>query len=78
MVHTSAVYVSVKNKSVRASVADADYFISWINNIIASTKPGGDWNKYFPETYTSVSKRYAKALGVYKKIRKEAVAAASR
>lgn len=78
MVHTSAVYVSVKNKPVRASVADADYFISWINNIIASTKPGADWNKYFPETYTSVAKRYSKALGVYKKIRKEAVTAAGR
>jgi len=33
-------------KPVRASAADAQYFIDWIDNILKNITPGGTWSKY--------------------------------
>ena len=48
-IHTAAVYINVNNQPVRASVKDAEYFISWIDNIIKKINPGGIWNKYYTQ-----------------------------
>jgi len=70
--HTAPVYVTVKNSPVRASYEDAQYFVKWIDNIIANIKPEGPWNKYFTHDLDVVEKRYEKARDVYKTIALEA------
>lgn len=70
--HTAPVYVSVNDKPVRASVEDAEFFVSWIDNILKNIQSGGKWNRYFPNDLTEVQKRYRKARDIYKKIAVEA------
>jgi hypothetical protein len=70
--HTSAVYVTVNNLPVRASVADASFFIDWIDNILIKIAPGGKWNRYFTHDLDSVEKRYFKAKEIYEIIANEA------
>jgi O-glycosyl hydrolase len=70
--HTAPVYISVKNAPVRASAEDAQYFIKWIDNILANTAPGKPWNKYFTHDLDAVQERYKKARTVYEKIALEA------
>ncbi|MEO6358360.1 MAG: CehA/McbA family metallohydrolase [Ferruginibacter sp.] len=69
--HTAPVYITVNNKSVRASADDARFFITWIDNILENIKPGAKWNKYFPNDLATVQARYITARGVYEKILKE-------
>jgi hypothetical protein len=70
--HTAPVYITVKNKSVRASAEDAQYFVKWIDNILKNIAPGGPWNHYFTHDLDVVEKRYEKARDVYEKIALEA------
>jgi O-glycosyl hydrolase len=70
--HTAPVYITVRNAPVRASVADAEYFEHWIDNILSSIKPGGPWNRYFTHDLDVLQKRYQKARDVYEKIALEA------
>ena len=70
--HTAPVYISVRNEPVRASVEDAQYFVKWIDNIIANIKPEGSWNQYFTHDLDVVQKRYQRARAVYEKIELEA------
>jgi hypothetical protein len=70
--HTAPVYISVKNKPVRASVEDAKYFVKWIDNIIVNIKPEEPWNQYFTHHLNIVQERYQKARAVYEKIALEA------
>ncbi|MEJ1241938.1 CehA/McbA family metallohydrolase [Chryseolinea sp. T2] len=70
--HTAPVYVSVSNKPVRASAEDARYFVSWIDNILKNTEPGGPWARYFTKDQQTVRDRYIKARNIYDKISKEA------
>lgn len=72
MVHTSAIYINIDNKPVRASAADAGFFADWIKNLLENIQPGAKWNKYFPKDYDEVSARYRHALNVYNKIKEEA------
>ena len=72
MVHTSPVYVTIDHQPVRASAADADFFIRWIDNILHNIQPGGEWNRFFPNDYESVSDRYNRAKQIYQQIKKEA------
>ncbi len=69
--HTAPVYIIINKKPIRASADDAKFFIAWIDNILDNIKPGGKWNKYFPNDITSVTERYKKARDVYKNILKE-------
>jgi hypothetical protein len=62
----------VAKKPVRASAEDAQYFISWIDNLIAKTAPGGDWSHYFTRDQEEVQKRYRRARNIYSKILEEA------
>jgi hypothetical protein len=70
--HTAAVYIDINNQSVRASVEDAEYFISWIDNILKNIAPGGLWNRYYTQDLALVEKRYKEARDIYEKIASEA------
>ena len=69
--HTAPVYITVNKKPVRASADDARFFISWIDNILENIKPGGSWNRYFPDDIDTVTERYLKARSVYENVLKE-------
>jgi len=69
--HTAPVYITVNKKPVRASAEDARFFIAWIDNILENIKPGGKWNKYFPNDIATVKERYIKARNIYENILKE-------
>ncbi len=71
--HTAPVYITVNNKPVRASAEDARFFISWIDNILENIKPGGKWNKYFPNDLETIKERYIKARTVYENVLKECI-----
>lgn len=69
--HTAPVYISINNQPIRASAADAIYFVAWIDNILKNIEPGAKWNKYFPNDYNTIKERYLKAKSVYENIFKE-------
>lgn len=69
--HTSAVYLTVGGQQVRASRQDAEYFVSWIDNILREIEPGGRWNKYFPSNLDAARERYARARNIYREIAAE-------
>jgi O-glycosyl hydrolase len=75
--HTAPVYVLLGNKPVRASAADAQYFIDWIDNILKNITPGGIWSKYYTHDPDSVRGRYLKARDIYARVRREAGGVAS-
>jgi O-glycosyl hydrolase len=70
--HTAPIFITVRNAPVRASVDDAQYFIRWIDNILAKTAPGGPWNQYFTHDLDVVQKRYRQARAIFEKIALEA------
>ncbi len=71
-VHTAAVFVLVDNAPVRASIADAEFYVQWIDNLLAKTSPGGDWNSYFPNNLIQAQTRYQQARAVFQQIAVEA------
>lgn len=70
--HTSAVYITVNENPVRASVEDAIFFVDWIDNLIEKTSPGGPWNQYYENDLEFAQNRYKKAKEIYLNIAKEA------
>jgi len=70
--HTSPVYLKIKDKPVRASAEDADYFVKWIDNILLKTAQGGSWSQYFTTDRDIIQKRYTDARNIYSKIADEA------
>ncbi|MEX1240999.1 MAG: CehA/McbA family metallohydrolase [Cyclobacteriaceae bacterium] len=70
--HTAPVYITVGRKPVRASAEDARYFVTWIDNLITKTSPGGEWSGYFTKDLDSVQKRYRQARDIYSRILIEA------
>jgi len=75
-VHTSAVFVTVNNAPIRASAADAQYYVDWMNGLLQNTSPGGDWNWYFPTSLSEAQARYQSALALYQQIAAEAAGSA--
>lgn len=69
--HTSAAYVLVGNRPVRASKEDAQYFVEWIDNILRNIAPGGKWNRYFPNDLATIQQRYQKAREAFNIIASE-------
>lgn len=69
--HSAPVYINVKDKPVRASADDAQFFITWIDNILTKTAPGGEWSRYFTHDQEIVKERYLKAKDIYTRILKE-------
>jgi hypothetical protein len=74
VVHTAAVFVIVDNAPVRASVADARFFVGWMETLLTNTSPGGPWNQYFPTSLSSAQARYTVAKALYQQIESDAAA----
>ena len=70
--HTAAVFVTVDNAPVRASVEDAQFFVQWIDNLLTKTSPGGVWSSYFVNSRTAAQARYQSAKALYQQIALEA------
>ena len=65
VVHTAAVFVIVDGKPVRVSAADAQFYVQWIDKLLANTSSGGAWNSYFPTQLADAQARYIQARNVY-------------
>ena len=74
-VHTAAVFVMVNGAPVRASATDAQFYVTWMDNLLATTSPGGVWNSYFPTSLAEAQARYSAARAVYAQIAAEAAPA---
>ncbi len=70
--HTGAVFVVVNNAPIRASQADAQYFVNWTSGLLQKTSPGGIWNSYFPTSLAQTQARYQAAEALYQQIASEA------
>ena len=70
--HTAPVYITINDRPVRASAADAQYFVRWIDGILQNIEPGGPWNQYFTQDLEGVQGRYLEARSVYEKVAREA------
>jgi hypothetical protein len=75
-VHTGAVYVTIGHAPVRASSADADFFVRFIDNLIRQTSPGGAWSSFLPHERDAAQARYRRAKAIYERIAAEARARA--
>jgi hypothetical protein len=71
-VQTGAVFVIVRKRPVRPSVADPQYFVEFIDNLLLRTSPGGEWNQYVPHDLDKAQARYRQAREIYRKIAMEA------
>ena len=72
MVHTAAVFVMVNSAPVRASAADAQFYVKWMDNLITKTSSGGVWSSFFPKERSAAQARYQAAKVLYQKIASEA------
>jgi hypothetical protein len=63
--HTGAVFVLVKDAPIRASAADAHFFVSWIDNLLKQTSPGGEWSGFFSKDREAAQERYRKAREIF-------------
>ncbi len=73
-VHTAAVFVIVNNAPIRASAADAQFFVQWMDNLLTKTAPGGVWNSFFPTSLSQVRARYQQAKTIFEQRAAEATA----
>jgi hypothetical protein len=64
-VHTGAVFVTVNNLPVRASRADAQFYMDWIDHLLSKTLPGGVWSSYFDTSRAAAQARYQAAKAIY-------------
>jgi len=69
---TGAVFVIVKKAPVRASAADARFFVAWIDNLIRQTSLGGEWSGFFTKDRAAAQKRYREAKLIFLRIASEA------
>ena len=67
-VHTAAVFVIVNGAPIRASVSDAQFYVAWMDNLIAKTSPGGPWNQYFTNNLSQAQARYQAAKAIFQQI----------
>ena len=67
-VHTAAVFVTVDNKPVRASVADAEFYVQWMDTLLTRTAVGGVWASYFPTKRAEAQARYQAAKAIFQQI----------
>jgi hypothetical protein len=70
--HTGAVFVVIKGQPIRASAADAEFFVEWIDNLIQQTSPGGAWSEYLSQDGDAAQARYRKARAIFEDIREQA------
>ena len=72
VVHTAAVFVIVDNAPVRASAEDAQFYVQWMDSLLANTSTGGAWNSYFTNNLNEAQARYQAARALYQQIALEA------
>jgi hypothetical protein len=72
VLHTGAVFVIVDNKPIRASAADAEFYVQWMDNLLEKTSLGGAWGSYFVNDRNAAQARYQAAKAVYQQIASEA------
>ena len=72
VVHTSAAFVSVGGKPVRASARDAQFFVQYLDRLLEKTAAGGEWGSYFSSQREEAQARYRAARAVYQRIAEEA------
>ena len=70
--HTAAVFVTVAQKPVRASVTDAQFYVQWMDNLLQNTSLGGIWSSYFITNRAAAQARYSAARNIYQQIATEA------
>jgi hypothetical protein len=70
--HTGAVFVIVDSKPIRASSSDAEFFVKWIDNLLAKTSPSGEWSKFLSHDRDAAQKRYREARAIFERIALEA------
>jgi hypothetical protein len=61
---TGAVFVIVNRAPVRASAADADFFMSFIDNLMRQTSAGGAWSGFFTHDREAAQARYRRARAI--------------
>ena len=71
-VHTAAVFVTVNNAPVRASAADAQFYVDWMNSLLQNTASGGPWNSFYPTQLSLAQSRYQAASALFQQIVAEA------
>jgi hypothetical protein len=74
-VHTGAVFVIVNDAPIRASAADAQFFVQWMDNLLTRTADGGSWASFFPTNRDAARARYQAARDLFQQIAAEAAAA---
>ena len=67
-VHTAAVFVTVAHAPVRASVADAQFYVQWMDNLLQMTSTGGVWGYFFTTNRVQAQARYSAARTLYQQI----------
>lgn len=70
-VHTGAVFVIVNDLPVRVSRSDAEFYVQWMNTLLAKTAVGGEWASYFPTSRSEARARYSAAKAVFQQIAEE-------
>jgi uncharacterized membrane protein YdfJ with MMPL/SSD domain len=70
--HTGAVFVIVNGAPIHASASDAQYYVAWMDTLLANTSKGGVWNSYFPTSLSAAQARYQSARAIYQQIATEA------
>jgi hypothetical protein len=71
-VHTAALFVIVDEEPIRASQADAAFYVQWMDQLLEKTSPGGEWNSFFPTSLSAAQTRYQAAKAIYQQIALEA------
>lgn len=57
-VHTAAVFVTVDGAPVRASAADAQFYVQWMDMLLENTAAGGAWAAYYPTERAAAQSRF--------------------
>jgi hypothetical protein len=63
--HTGAVFVMVGGAPIRASASDARFFVSWIDNLLKQSSPGGEWSDFFSKDRSAAQERYRRARQIF-------------
>jgi hypothetical protein len=74
MVQTAAVFINVTNTAVRASAADAQFYVSWMDELLSRTDTNGVWGNFFQTNRVEARARYQMARDTYQQIADEAAA----
>ena len=76
-VHTAAVFVIVNGAPIRASAADAQFYVAWIDNLLTRTAVGGDWGFLFTTQGRAAAwARYQTAKALFQQIAADAAVGA--